>query len=298
MKKSVLAICILFSLTLGAQNKKRKDVMAIKSMQGCYKVTFTFAETFNYSEDSNYVPSPNKIDYAIEWVDLIEETDSSIVLQHILQAGKDSNAHIIKHWRQDWSYQDISQLMFTHNNTWKSITLDLEDVKGKWTQKVFQVDDSPRYEGEASWIHIDGKSFWENTVDAPLPRRERTIRSDYNVLKRMNRIDITEFGWSHKQDNLKVIRKDNENDFILAKEYGYNSYVRLDDNQCKYAKQWWYNNKKKWKTVRFVWNDVFNDNSIIELKKFVNDKRLWQYLFSDEYQNEEEIRALISDFLN
>ena len=137
MKKSVLAICILFSLTLGAQNKKRKDVMAIKSMQGCYKVTFTFAETFNYSEDSNYVPSPNKIDYAIEWVDLIEETDSSIVLQHILQAGTDSNAHIIKHWRQDWSYQDISQLMFTHNNTWKSITLDLEDVKG-----IIGVDES------------------------------------------------------------------------------------------------------------------------------------------------------------
>ena len=30
--------------------------------------------------------------------------------------------------------------------------------------KIFQVDDSPRYEGTASWVHVDGKSYWENTT--------------------------------------------------------------------------------------------------------------------------------------
>ena len=183
------------------------------------------------------------------------------------------------------------------SNTWKIKEVNFREVQGKWTQKVFQVDDSPRYEGSASWVHVDGKHFWENTVDAPLPRRERTIRSDYNVMKRMNRVEITDYGWSHKQDNEKIVRKDNESDFILAKEYGHNTYVKVDNNQCRYAKQWWDANKIKWKTVRLVWEDIFNSNPELKLKKKVEEKPLWQFLFSDDYKSEQEIRNIINKFV-
>ena len=29
-----------------------------------------------------------------------------------------------------------------------------KDVRGQWTQKVYQVDDSPRYEGSSTWVHL------------------------------------------------------------------------------------------------------------------------------------------------
>jgi len=33
------------------------------------------------------------------------------------------------------------------------------------------------------------------------------------------------------------------------------------------------------------------------LKKSVDDKKLWEYLFSDEYSEEDEIRTIINKFL-
>ena len=57
-------------------------------------------------------------------------------------------------------------------------------AKGTWTQKVFQVDDSPRYEGYATWVHVDGRHYWDSQTDGPLPRREYSKRSDYNVSKK------------------------------------------------------------------------------------------------------------------
>ena len=51
----VILSLVFFALATKAQTKKSKDINSIKSMQGCYKVTFNFAETVNYSEDSNYV---------------------------------------------------------------------------------------------------------------------------------------------------------------------------------------------------------------------------------------------------
>ena len=52
---------------------------------------------------------------------------------------------------------------------------DKKDVKKQWTQKVYQVDDSPRYSGSATWVHVDGKRYWQNKTGAPLPRREYSL---------------------------------------------------------------------------------------------------------------------------
>ena len=46
----VILSLVFFGVKANAQSKKSKDIKSIKSMQGCYKVTFNFAETFNYSE--------------------------------------------------------------------------------------------------------------------------------------------------------------------------------------------------------------------------------------------------------
>ena len=122
--------------------------------------------------------------------------------------------------------------MFNGYNQWTYTKKPKSEVKGQWTQKVFQVDDSPRYEGSATWVHVDGKSYWENTTTAPLPRREYTQRSDYNVTMRGNRHEITDFGWIHDQDNEKIVRKEGAEDVVIAKEKGYNVYKKVDDSKC------------------------------------------------------------------
>ena len=292
---SILAMACIYSVN--AQGKKKKDIEAIKNMCGCYEVTFNFSETFEYSEDSLYRPSKQKIATALEWAQLVEDDKNKISIQHLLQVGPESNAHIIKHWRQDWTYENTDFYMFNGDNTWKYVSKPKSDVKKQWTQKVYQVDDSPRYEGSASWVHVDGKSYWENITDAPLPRREYTQRSDYNVTVRGNRHEITDYGWLHDQDNSKVVREEGAKDILLAKEKGYNTYVKVDDSKCKAAANWWKEHKAKWALVRNEWDNVFGRHKNLELHHKVDNKLLYKYLFDDEnYHTQSQISSIIKKF--
>ena len=297
MKNLILSTLILFSITTIAQSKKKKDRNAIKEMCGCFEVTFNFAETFNNSTDSLYKPSKQKIAKALEWAQLIEDDKNKLSIQHLLQVGNPAKPHIVKHWRQDWIYQNQDFYMFNGDNNWLYKNKPKSDVKKQWTQKVYQVDDSPRYEGSGTWVHIDGKSYWENTTDAPLPRREYTKRSDYNVTKRGNRHEITKNGWVHDQDNKKVVRKEGEKDFILASEKGYNTYKRVPDARCKAAKDWWTKKQEKWQLVRTKWNEVFGRNENLSLKAKVKNKQLYKHLFSDKVNEEKEMGDIIESFV-
>lgn len=299
MKKALLLGLVAMGLihVSYGQSKKKKDREAIKQMCGCFEVTFNFAETFNYSKDSLYQPSKTKTDKGLEWAQLVTDENNKISIQHLLQVGSPDNPYIVKHWRQDWIFQNEDFYMFNGDNNWKFEHKPKSAVKNQWTQKVFQVDDSPRYEGSGSWVHVDGKSYWENTTDAPLPRREYTKRSDYNVTVRGNRQEITEYGWLHDQDNKKVIRKPGEKDFVLAVEKGYNTYVRVPDSRCKGAADWWVKNEKKWEIVRNKWDKVYGRNTDLSLEKKVENKPLYKHLFSDKIEKEEEINEIIESFV-
>ena len=296
---SLLALIVLSTIcNFTAQNKKAQDQKAIKDMCGCYEVTFNFAETFEYSNDSTYLPSKTKIEKGLEWVQLVDETDNKIAMQHLLIVGKLDSPYIVKHWRQDWEFENTNLYEYNHDNQWTFVSLPKNAVKGQWTQKVFQVDDSPRYEGTASWVHVDGKSYWENTTSAPLPRREYTTRSDYNVTMRTNRHEITKDGWIHDQDNDKIIRENGKDDVLLAKEKGYNTYVKVDANRCKPAQDYWTENENKWSLVRNKWNEVFARNINLSLEEKVDNKDLFKYLSDKEgYQTAEQINPLIESFV-
>ena len=299
MKKLVfIVLSAVFIINVNAQNKKEKDQKAIKSMCGCYEVGFNFAETFSYSKDTTYQASKVKHDKGLEWVQLVEDGDNKIVMQHLLIVGKPTESHIIKHWRQDWLYENTNLYMFDANNKWKFIQKPKSDVKGQWTQKVYQVDDSPRYEGSATWVHVDGKSYWENTTDAPLPRREYTKRQDYDVTVRTNRHEIIANGWIHEQDNDKVIRKLGEEDVLLAQEKGLNTYTKVADSKCIAAQDWWKENQAMWELVRNNWDEIFAKNKDLELKDKVEDKRLYQFLFDLEpTEKNHKIKKIITDFV-
>ncbi|WP_452232755.1 DUF6607 family protein [Lacinutrix sp. MEBiC02595] len=300
MKQLVVLVVLIFAIpfSANAQNKKKQDQKSIKDMCGCYEVSFNFAETFQYSEDATYVPSKTKHDKGLEWVQLVEEDKDKIAMQHLLIVGSKEQPYIVKHWRQDWEFENTSLYEFDHDNKWTFVSLPKDEVKGQWTQKVFQVDDSPRYEGTATWVHVDGKSYWESTTAAPLPRREYTKRSDYNVTVRTNRHEIVKNGWIHDQDNNKVIREDAKEDVVLAQEKGHNTYVKVADSKCIAAQEYWAKEKDKWALVRAKWDAVFARNKDLVLKEKVDNKVLFKYLFDEEkYQTVEEINPLIESFV-
>ena len=294
---TLLLFLILNCIILYPQSKKNLDKESIKSMCGCYEVKFEFAETFVYTEDSTYVKSPPKTMYALELAHLIKDDKNDISIQHILQIGDYGEPYIIKHWRQDWSYQNQDFYLYDSNNFWKYKNRSKSEVKGQWSQKVYQVDDGPRYEGSGTWVHVDGKSYWESTTSAPLPRREKDIRSDYNLTLRGNRVEIMDYGWAHIQDNSKVYRK-NEKNKVLAKEKGYNTYKKVEDERCKYALKWWEDNSKKWNIVQEVWNDIYNRRIDLKVSQSYNQKPLFMYLFVDDYEKKEDIKKLIDKFID
>ena len=288
---------LAFLVTLNAQDKKTKDQNAIKEMCGCFEVTFNFAETFQYSQDSLYKPSKNKTSKGLEWAQLVTDEDDKISIQHILQVGNPRKPSIVKHWRQDWLYENQNLYVYNGDNTWKYEKKTADEVSGQWTQKVFQVDDSPRYEGSGTWVHVDGKSFWENTTTAPLPRREYTKRSDYNITLRGNRHEITSYGWLHDQDNQKIIRSAEKEDIVIADEKGYNTYKKVDDSRCQAAQDWWKTNYDKWALVRDKWDEVYNRNQDLALELKVNNKVLYKHLFDENLTESGDIAEVIESFV-
>ena len=284
---------------VSSQSKLKKDTNAIMKMCGCFEVTFNFSETINLNNRENYKPSQDyQTSPVYELAIPIKQDKNHISIQHILQVGDDNYRSIVKHWRQDWIYQNKNLYIYEKDNKWNYKKLNKSNYKGQWTQKVYQVDDSPRYEGSSSWVHVDGKSFWENTTPAPLPRREFSKRKDYNVLLRSNRHEITNYGWFHGQNNEKVDRINSIEEEVLAFEVGYNYYKRVANDKCKYAKEWWLENEKKWDIVRNIWAEIYSQNKNLSLKSEYNGKRLYEYLlFSNEYKDYSEIDKLISSFI-
>lgn len=254
-------------------SKFEQDKHAIKSMAGIYKVSFDFAETF--SPDTGYKHYPKYSEWGIEYVFIAEETDKKIVLQHLLIVN---DTMIVKHWRQDWLYENREIYKFFKDKNWIRTTLKQEDAKGTWTQKVYQVDDSPRYENYGTWLHVDGRHFWEATADAPLPRREFTKRSDYNVMRRHSRVEILPTGWVYEQDNEKILRN-NGIDKLICWEKGMERFSKGNYDATPAIKYW---NKQKnyWADVRKSWEAVYTKNDDLKLQGKVEGKLLFESLFA------------------
>lgn len=291
---------LLISFSYAQESKKHQDKESIKSMCGCYAITFEYAETFRndtaYQFHDRYVTGASA-----EWVFVDEETEDKVVIQHLLVAR---DTIVIKHWRQDWIYENTDLYAYEKNHHWIAHDLSSAKVEGQWTQKVYQVDDGPRYGGTGTWIHEDGKHFWESKADAPLPRREYTKRSDYNIMHRRNRHQITDKGWVHEQDNKKIIRQDGQ-DSVLVEEKGVNTYTKIDDDNCEAAQEWWENNKGYWRLVRDVWDDIYESRDNLNFQLKVDGKKRYEKLFHLQKQYhgkrdqkmKKQIRQVITSYL-
>lgn len=272
MKKIIITI-LAIGLATASQAQAPNDKAILNKLCGCFNIDFKYAETFAPDTAYNFHKAED-ITNVTELALPIEESENKIVIQHLLMVG---NSMVIKHWREEWTYQNTDIWIFKGDKTWVKQQRNKNEVKGKWTQTVWEVADEPRYQGYSQFVQIDNKIVWQNTTDAPLPRREYTVRNDYNILNRTNRLNITDSGYIHEQDNKKIIRTNNI-DKLLVEEKGYNIYKKINDTACQAAKIYWEKNKTYWTKVRNIWANHLATNSIIKLKNKVNDMMLNDYL--------------------
>lgn len=282
------------------QATKTLEKELIKSMAGNYRVSFKFAETFSPIKDYQY--ADRHFSSAKEVVLILGDLEHKISLQHILYVGN----HLIKHWRQDWLYENDVVWDLVKNHHWKKRILDPEEVRGTWTQKVFQVDDAPRYEGLGTWVHVDGRHFWESTADAALPRREISTagRTDYNVLRRHSHIEIFEDGsWILEQDNDKIHRDTDGQENLICMEKGLETLKPKSYDATKVT-EFWQKQENFWADVRLIWEDIRNHQDEIIIK---DDEGLYKTQFElasqfegaayDKKKSHEAIKSTLANHL-
>lgn len=272
--------------------KKELERELIKSLAGKFGVSFKFAETFSPNQKYQYYD--RHFSQANEVAFIIEETENKISIQHILLVGN----RYIKHWRQDWLYENRVIWELVKGHEWEKVVLSEEEVAGTWTQRVIQVDEAPRYEGYGTWVHIDGRHYWESTADAALPRREITIRDDYKVLRRHSRIEILQHGgWILEQDNEKIHRADdNLTDTLICMEKGLEEF-KVKDYDTSRVMKWWEDRKSFWADVCNIWAQV---REIQENIKIENDQGLYmdQFALAERFSGENYTQDLAVAAIN
>lgn len=263
-------------------NKFERDKLAILAMEGNYRIYFDFMETMGFV--SNFSPQKPYQSWGTEFIKVIKEDKEFISLQHVMvmyfQAddGTISEPFVIKHWRQDWKFQDDEIHTFTGNNTWVKQNLSKDKIRGTWSQSVYQVDDSPRYQGYGKWEHYENFSSWtSNETCRPLPRRELSVRNDYDALIGINIQTITPDGWIHEQNNKKVVF--GENISVVAKEIGLARYQRVKNFDWGPGNEYWNNTEDFWKEVRRQWNKKIDKSNIFKLTKEIDGKSTIMKLF-------------------
>lgn len=263
--------------------KFEQDRRAILAMAGNYRVSFDFTETVGLVE--NFKPTRPYFSWGTEHVSLLEDKGEFISLQHSLvmyfkdEKGETSGPHVMKHWRQDWSWEDPEMQVYQGDLTWKRTPTP--DPKGKWTQAVFQVDDSPRYEVAGTWSHEGGLSIWRSdNCPRPLPRREFTIRKDYNVLEGIHEISITPNGWVHVQSNRKLKVDEDGTRKYLGQELGVDRYeeITAPDLATGFNK-YWAKTGGYWKDVRDTWASILKERDTFSMKDTYDGKQLYEAHF-------------------
>jgi len=186
-----------------------RDRRAILAMAGPYRVSFDFLEVVRF--DPALKPDAPYQSWGTEYVFVSEDRGDFIALQHVLvmhvqmEDGSTSKPMVVRHWRQEWRYQSDALLAYEGANTWARRPVPAQQREGAWVQSVYQVDDSPRYAARGRWQHNDSYSTWiSDETWRPLPRREWSVRKDYQVLVGTNRHTITPDGWVQEENNLKL----------------------------------------------------------------------------------------------
>ena len=267
-------------------SKPERDRRAILAMAGSYRVSFDFLEIVGYAP--GFEPAKPYRSWATEHVYVLEDGEERISLQHILimtivdsDSGEQMGPFVTKHWRQDWVYEDPEVHAYRGLGTWARETRDESERAGKWSQTVWQVDDSPRYAAWGEWRHTPERSWWTSGETwRPLPRREFSVRDDYDALLGTNTHIVLPTGWVQEEHNVKaVLSGAGEIESRLAREIGIVRYERIRDFDTAPGDSYWQNTAAFWGEVRAYWQRAMEEDERIRLKAEVDGEKLFQPLF-------------------
>jgi len=254
-----------------------RDRRAILAMAGPYRVSFDFLEVVRF--DPRLKPDAPYQSWGTEYVFVAEDRPDFIALQHILvmreqmQDGKTSEPMVVRHWRQEWRYEPEAFLAYEGANTWARKSVEPAARRGAWAQSVYQVDDSLRYAARGRWEHADGVSTWiSDETWRPLPRREFSVRKDYDVLVGTNRHTITPDGWVQEENNLKLAQAEKR---YLAREYGVARYQRIRGYDFTAGEQYFKRTEPFWAEVRAAWREVAARDGRFTLRAQVDQGQLF-----------------------
>jgi hypothetical protein len=217
-------------------------------------VRFNFSETVPFVSD--YTPLEPKTSGGYESVRVIEDTGTFIQLQHMLVAEHEGQTFVIKHWRQDWTYQPRTVLVYERRNYWSLANVSSADRRGAWSQTVWQTDDSPRYGGVGQWNYDNGRTIWTSGPTLrPLARRDAIRNPAYNQYRSINRHALTPNGWVHEQDNEKLGERNGQL-VAIVHEDGVNTYEHFTEYQVAAADSYWADTRDYWAGVRGMWDSA------------------------------------------
>ena len=266
-----------------------RDRRAILAMAGGFRASFDFLEVVGLVP--GFTPDRPYQSWGTELVRVVEDRGTFIRLQHVLVMtfrtpdGTAQGPVVVRHFRQDWRYEDRDLLVYRGRNTWERERRPAAAVRGTWTEAVFQVDDSPRYEAVGRWRHFGNASAWESeTTWRPLPRREFSVRKDYDVLVGINRETITPTGWVQMEDNRKVVldaaATPRAPEPVLSEELGVNRYERVVGVDWSAGERYLDRTEPFWAEVRAAWDEVVRTHRRFTLRAAPDQAQLFQNLFA------------------
>jgi hypothetical protein len=250
---------------LSAQERDRRAILA---MAGGYRVNFDFLEVASFVNDGARAQPYQS--WGTERVFVDRNEPGYVSLVHILDMrvlgadGKPSESMVTKHWRQDWRYEPAQLVEYQGGNRWTRRDLGAAERRGQWSQTVYQVDEAPRYGSLGRWEHNAAFSTWiSGDTSRPLPRREWSVRKDYELLRGTNRHTVSPTGWLQEENNLKAATGAALP--VVGREYGVARYERLKDADFSGAQAYYDATRIYWDKVLDVWAGLWRQHSAITL---------------------------------
>ena len=232
-----------------------RDRQAILAQAGQYRVHFDMRENVSFNPD--YDPMEGKLSGGSEIVRVVYDHGDRISLQHILVMEHEGEAVVIKHWRQDWTYQPETVLTYAGPNQWTLSPVGADARQGAWSQTVWQTDDSPRYGGVGRWTYANGMTVWTSEPTwRPLARRDAVLNPIYDRYLGTNRHALTPNGWVHIQDNMKMSGRAGGEPVAIVQEDVVNTYDRSTSYSPKAGDDYWAATTAYCAAVRDAWDAV------------------------------------------
>ncbi len=260
-----------------------RDRRAILAMSGSYRVNFDFLEIASFTGNGDR-PRPYQ-SWGTEKVYVDRNEPRHISLVHILdmrilgEDGKPGASMVTKHWRQDWLYEPAFVVEYQGGNRWVKRALSAAERRGQWVQQVYQVDEAPRYGSLGRWEHNAAFSSWLSGDTArPLPRREWSVRKDYELLRGTNRHTVTATGWIQEENNLKDAAGAGAAPFV-GREYGVARYERLKGADFSAADSSYAAEREFWKAVMADWETYWQRSGELQLTAHSDQSGAFAELF-------------------